>query len=72
MATEQDNTKQDNTNVQPENEPVQDGRKRLKDINTLEEYYDLTNTKGHSAKDPLDFKDINQPQDKDKKPQSEE
>jgi hypothetical protein len=65
-------TEADNKNEHPENDPGKDGRERLKNINTLEEYYDLTNTKGHSAKDPLDFKDINQPQDKDKKPQDKE
>ncbi len=64
-------TKPDEKNERPENDPGKDGRERLKDINTLEEYYNLTNTKGHSAKDPLDFKDIDQPQDKDKKPQKE-
>lgn len=64
-------TKPDEKNERPENDPSKDGRERLKDINTLEEYYNLTNTKGHSAKDPLDFKGIDQPQDKDKKSQKE-
>lgn len=66
-------TEPDEKNEHPENDPGKDGRERLKNINTLEEYYKLTNTKGHSAKDPLDFKGIDQPQDKDKKlPKAEE
>lgn len=45
----------------------QDGRKLLKNISTLDEYYDLTNSSGHSADDPQDHTNAEEPQDKDKR-----
>lgn len=63
MATNETNDKKKHPD-----DAARDGRERLKNIDTLEEYYKLTNTKGHSADDKLDFQDMEQPQDKDKKP----
>lgn len=44
-----------------------DGRELLKNVRTLEEYDDLTTSTGHDPDEPLDYKDIEQPQDKDKR-----
>ncbi len=51
--------------IAPDEEP--DGRELLKNIGTLEEYYNLTTTYGHAPNEPQDHTNAEEPQDKDKR-----
>ncbi len=51
--------------IASEEEP--DGRDLIKDIGTLEEYYNLTTSYGHDPDEPQDHTNPEEPQDKDKR-----